>query len=134
MTAIAIRRWPPVVTIEVESSNVKPVANAGADLAGRVGQILSLDGSASSDVEGVDLTFAWTLSSKPKGSLSELANVDPATASLIPDKDGTYTISLVVNDGESDSVADEVVVTVSGGSESSAYSGLYNFHSPRHCK
>ena len=57
-----------VVSIEVRSSNQIPLASAGADLTARSGDLVSLDGSASSDPEGTNITFLWELSSQPAGS------------------------------------------------------------------
>ena len=107
-----------VVTIEVLSSNAKPVANAGSDVAGKAGQVVALDGSASTDSEGAALAFSWELSAKPAGSVAVLANINSATPTLIPDKDGSYTARLVVNDGEADGLSDDVLITVTGAGNS----------------
>ena len=101
-----------VVTIDVLSSNQSPVANAGSDLTAKTKELFTLDGSASSDLEGDSITFLWELFVKPEGSHAQLANIRSATPGLIADKAGSYTARLIVNDGESDSLPDEVVITV----------------------
>jgi subtilase family serine protease len=95
--------------------NEAPVANAGPDRLGFVGQSVTMDGSASSDPDGDPLTFAWSFASVPAGSqLTDTALIGATTAapSFMPDADGTYVLSLVVHDGLEASQVDTAAVYV----------------------
>lgn len=81
-------------------ANTPPVANASAAQSASVSTIVTLDGSASSDVNGDVLRYAWTITGRPAGSTAALANATSAKAAFIPDVPGVYTASLVVSDGK----------------------------------
>ena len=103
------------VTITVEDQNA-PTANAGEDRTVGPGAV-RLDGSTSSDGEGGDLTYAWTITANP-GSLS--VSLDDATIPrptfTAPDTAGTLTFSLVVTDEAGNaSTADTVTITIEAG-------------------
>jgi hypothetical protein len=99
------------VKITVFPDNNSPVANAGADKNVQPQVSVSLDGSNSSDPDGDDLTFQWTLFSKPQDSTAEQDGVDRVIPTLTPDQEGQYVLVLVVNDGKIDSEPDTVIVT-----------------------
>ncbi len=103
------------LTVAAAGANRAPVANAGPDQNVPTGTAVTLDGSASADPDGNLITYAWTVDSSPAGSAAALADATSARPSLVADKSGTYTISLVVSDGVLASVADRVVVTASAG-------------------
>ena len=89
--------------VVVTSGNVKPVADAGGNQVAIVGDLVLLDGSGSYDANNDPLTYSWDMVSEPKGSfatLNEPWEVDP---NFVPDIQGLYFISLVVNDGLVDS-------------------------------
>ncbi|MFC1751084.1 PKD domain-containing protein [Pseudomonadota bacterium] len=98
-------------TVDIVATSVPnnaPIANAGIDQSVITGNAVFLDGSGSSDVDGDSISYAWTLDSAPSGSASSLISSATQTPSITPDLDGTYIISLVVNDGVTDSVPDTV--------------------------
>ena len=90
--------------------NQSPIADAGPDQNVTTGQIVQLDGSASSDPEGGPLTCNWTLST-PAGSSAALSDPTAVNPTFTPDVDGEYVATLVVNDGNSYSAPDSVTIT-----------------------
>jgi hypothetical protein len=109
----AVDSAPDTVTISTENS--RPVANSGPDQTVYVTQTVTLDGSASSDVDGDPLTYFWSFTTIPTGSsavISDPASVNPSFAA---DVAGTYVAQLIVNDGFVDSLPDTVTVNVSFG-------------------
>ena len=105
-----------MVTLEIMPPrvNVRPSADAGSDQTAVFGDAVTLDGSGSRDPEGAELTWFWTIVSRPLLSDIRLAVADTARPEFIADRDGTYIFRLTVNDGESDSLPDEVTVMVTG--------------------
>ncbi|MFY9154128.1 MAG: PKD domain-containing protein, partial [Prolixibacteraceae bacterium] len=98
------------VKITVKQVNKVPVANAGNDQTVNEGATVSLDGSASSDADSDALTYKWTA---PAGiSLSSDTDQKPTFTAPEVSADTEYIFSLVVNDGTSDSPADQVKITV----------------------
>lgn len=106
-----------------------PVANAGEDQQVTVDSPVMLDGSASADPEEDTLTYHWSITRQPIGSLSTFSDATIATPTFAPAIGGIYEISLTVNDGISDSVADQIIVTAESASfcQSSAICGTNEF-------
>ncbi|MFO0698104.1 MAG: PKD domain-containing protein [Nitrospira sp.] len=99
-------------TVTVSTGNVPPVAHAGLDQGGKVaGTRITLNGGGSSDANGDQLKFSWSLKSIPPGSSAVLADATTVAPSFIADKSGDYTIQLIVNDGTVDSAPDTVLIT-----------------------
>jgi hypothetical protein len=90
--------------------NAVPVANAGVTQNVSVGSLVTLDGSGSRDANNQSLTYLWQLSSAPSGSLAALSSLTSAKPTFTADVAGTYTLSLVVNDGKANSTASTVSV------------------------
>jgi len=97
-------------TVQIDTLNSAPVADAGPDQTVFVSSLVQLDGSGSSDVDGNPLTYTWTLTIAPAGSFAVLSNRFVFDPTFVADMAGTYTFSLVVNDGFVDSSADIVLV------------------------
>ena len=91
--------------------NRPPVANAGTDASGVVGARVLFDGRLSTDPDGDRITYSWSVRSAPTHSRRALTNPTAARPSLVLDRPGTYVLELVVADGRTTSVADQVVVT-----------------------
>jgi chitodextrinase len=97
------------VTIIVNGVNSVPTANAGPDQVINTGEVVTLNGSESSDADGDPLTYYWTQTSGTTVVLSDPASVNPT---FMPTSSGVLTFGLVVNDGELDSLPDTVNVTI----------------------
>ncbi len=98
------------VAVLIRKENQAPTAIAGPDQSVNDGSLVYFDGSASSDPDGDALTYKWIA---PVGiTLSSETNAKPTFAAPQVSTDTKYTFSLVVNDGLTDSPADEVIVTV----------------------
>jgi hypothetical protein len=93
-------------------AKVAPVAAAGPAQTVELGATVTLDGSASSGADGARLSYNWTLDAKPAGSNAVLAAATSAHPTFMPDVEGSYSISLVVNDGKSNSIAARATITV----------------------
>lgn len=92
-------------------SAAAPVADAGRDVKAALDDIVALDGGGSTDADGDLLTYSWTLTSLPAGSLAALSDAAAIRPSFQVDLAGDYVAQLVVNDGTQDSLADTVVVS-----------------------
>ena len=90
--------------------NTPPVANAGVTQNVTTGTVVTLDGSGSRDANNESLTYLWQMTSVPAGSLAALSSATSAKPTFTADLTGTYTISLVVNDGKANSTAASVNV------------------------
>ncbi len=86
-------------TVVINTRNSAPKADAGASQVAAVGATVTLDGSASSDVDGDPLTFAWSFLSRPTGSAARLTSATAVRSSFVIDRPGTYVLQLIVNDG-----------------------------------
>jgi len=92
--------------------NEAPVADAGVDATYFLDQTLTLDGTGSSDPNGDELTYKWTITSQPDGASASLEDPTAASTALVTDTPGTYEVELVVNDGELASAPDSVTLTI----------------------
>jgi lysophospholipase L1-like esterase len=90
--------------------NNAPVANAGNDQAVNVGDLVTLDGSASFDPDNNAITYLWKA---PEGIALSANNVaQPTFTAPQVDEVTPYEFSLKVNDGKLDSEPSTVIVTV----------------------
>jgi hypothetical protein len=91
-------------------NDLPPVANAGVDRNLHFPNAVQLDGSASADPEGEPLSYVWEIVGRPAGSSCSLDNPTAQKPIFVPDKQGAYTIILIVNDGRLTSASDSVVI------------------------
>jgi len=102
---------PQVVQVTVPE-NRPPEAIIGEVISKvSTGDTITMYGSTSKDAEGDPLTYKWSLVYKPAESQATLSAGDEGSSSFLIDVDGSYTVMLIVNDGEFDSEA--VTVNVS---------------------
>jgi hypothetical protein len=92
------------------SPNTAPVANAGVTQNVTTGSLVTLDGSASRDANNESLTYIWQFIFVPSGSLAALSSATSVKPTFTADVAGTYTLSLLVNDGKANSLAATVNV------------------------
>ncbi len=97
------------VTVTAPSSNQLPIAVAGADRIiadtdGEAGEMVTLDGTQSSDPDGTLATYAWLV-----GQSTVIAEGATAQVQL---PDGPQTITLRVTDNDGGEATDSVTVTV----------------------
>jgi len=101
------------VTFGKDPANLPPLADAGPDRQGSLGQESTLDGTASVDPEGAQLQFRWTQLSGPQLGLT---GADTARPSFTPELSGNYLFELRVSDGSVWSAPDFCLVQVTAGS------------------
>ncbi len=96
-----------VRTREIQVGNDAPVADAGGDQINVEAGQKTLDGSASFDPEGKDLTYEWVQIS---GDPVDLAGADAAVATFTADEGQNYQFRLTVRDPEGLTGTDRVTV------------------------
>ena len=103
---------PDQVVITVK--NQPPISDAGPDKIEQVDSLVTLDGTASTDLDGdLPLQYLWTQSGGPSVTLSDPTSPSPTFTA--PSAATVLTFTLFVTDtfGEPDPTPDQVVVTVS---------------------
>ena len=115
-----------------------PAADAGQDLRVPAGGALApfavlLDGSKSSDPQGLPLSYTWAFRTLPAGSAAKLNDPHAVSPGFLADAAGTYEVTLVVSNGVKESPSAKVTVTadptvgmvvpVSGFTVAAAYAG-----------
>lgn len=101
---------PATTTITSATQNSAPMANAGADQNVATSTVVVIDGTDSSDADGDELSYNWSFTTKPDGSLAALSDVNASSPTFTTDIDGTYVIQLIVNDGNDISAADTITI------------------------
>jgi MYXO-CTERM domain-containing protein len=97
------------------AANLQPTASAGGPYSGAEGSVITFDGSGSLDPESQLLTYNWDF-----GDDSFATGVNPGHVYAAA---GSYTLTLVVNDGITDSAASTATVTVSSVGDSGGGGG-----------
>ena len=92
------------VHITIVAANIAPIANAGADQTIESGEVVTLNGSFSSDADGSIESYLWTRNGVEVGTGAIVVLSNLAV--------GTYTIDLLVTDDDGSTATDSVVITV----------------------
>ncbi len=96
--------------VTTSSTNKPPIAQAGTNQIIEEGSFVTLDGSGSNDPDGDAISYLW---SAPDGiTLSDATAQKPSFTAPEVDKDTTFYIILVVNDGFANSQPDTARITV----------------------
>ena len=98
-------------TFRVGRPNVRPTAHAGFDYDTVVGSVIQVDARGSTDPDGDELTYAWTLIARPATSNASLSDPAHSTPTLVLDMPGQYVLQLIVHDGMEPSEFDVVTIT-----------------------
>ena len=105
--ALLVRQTP-----EVSAFNLPPTAVVARFSTARVSQEIVLDGSASSDPEGVPLTYRWTLVSAPDETVLSEDALQRSVVRFTATTAGVYDFELRVDDGQRSSSIAHSTVTV----------------------
>lgn len=108
-TSSPVDRTITVLTVP----NLPPIAEAGPTQFVKVGELVTLDGTGSSDPESDPLTYSWSISEEPAGSSISLSDPAASQPTFTPTHTGNYVFGLIVNDGTSNSPSDLVTIVVS---------------------
>jgi PKD repeat protein len=94
-----------VITVSVHFEVSRPTADPDGPYHGHVGKPVQFDGSGSSDPQGDPLTYSWDFGDgSPEGT-----GVEPTHVYV---SEGIYTVTLIVNDGETDSEPATTTATI----------------------
>lgn len=97
-----------IATYVAANPNNKPIAMIEKGGLVNVGTEVQLSSEGSSDPDGDEITFCWTLET-PAGSSAQLSDATAANPTFTPDVEGVFGVTLVVNDGQLDSDAVQTV-------------------------
>lgn len=99
----------PPVMVAGESA---PTANAGADQTVDEGDLVTLTGLGSTDLDGDILTYSWVQTAGPSVSLSSATAAQPTFTAPDIGVNTSVTFELTVNDGSNSSTVDTVTVNI----------------------
>ncbi len=98
------------IQITVQNHNQPPVARAGSDRPAKTSEMVTLDGSTSTDPDEDPLTYSW---SQTDGPVVQLHAANTATPGFTAATSGIHTFQLTVLDGHDGSHSDSITITVS---------------------
>ncbi len=117
------RSTPAAVLISTRP--VKPVAKTGRSQFVALNSQARLDGSASTDANGLPLGYQWSLLRVPDGSTAALNDAASVNPSFTVDRPGAYVAQLITNNGVLSSEPSTVLITTDPDVPPSAAAG-YN--------
>ncbi|WP_374077021.1 IPT/TIG domain-containing protein [Bdellovibrio bacteriovorus] len=97
------------------SQQAYPTAFAGLPTNGKVGEPIQLDGSQSYDPAGSNLSYSWSIVSRPalaSGGDGTFSGNDVVNPTFVALTEGTWVLALTVNNGSKSSVPSLTTVTV----------------------
>ena len=98
-------------TPEPPGANSAPTADAGNSRSVFVGETVTLDGGGSSDPDGDNLRYSWSLAFAPHASKAALSNTSSQKVTFTIDQPGTYAANLTVDDGHGGTATNSVSIT-----------------------
>ncbi len=99
------------ITVTINADNDAPTANAGPDQSIAETTLVTLDGTASIDPEGVTLTYSWAQTAGPTVTLSDTNVAQPTFTALDLLVNTDVTFQLTASDGVNNPV-DSITVTI----------------------
>jgi phosphatidylserine/phosphatidylglycerophosphate/cardiolipin synthase-like enzyme len=87
-----------IVNVIVKNINLAPAVDAGSDQTVDEGDIVTLDGTESSDPDGDNLSFSWRQTFGPSVALSDASTATPMFTAPFVTSATTLTFELSVND------------------------------------
>jgi hypothetical protein len=87
-----------------------PVVTCGAGVTAEVLSTVTVSGSGS-DPDGGTVTYMWTVTTRPTGSVSTPSSPTSATTNFYLDASGTYVLRLCVTDDEGETACCDVTIT-----------------------
>lgn len=94
-----------------EQPNNAPSANAGDDQTVDVGDVVTVSASGTTDADGDELAYAWSIESRPVGSEASLADAAAEATTFTADMVGEYVVQLQVSDATESGEPDSVMIT-----------------------
>lgn len=102
------------ISAEVDSAeqpNNAPSVNAGDDQIVDVGDVVTISASGTTDADGDELAYAWSIESRPIGSEASLADAAAEATTFTADIVGEYVVQLQVSDATEAGEPDSVMIT-----------------------
>ncbi|MBU2870086.1 starch-binding protein [Colwellia sp. E2M01] len=93
-------QWKTLSECGLITANAQPNADAGSDITVAEGASVTFDASASSDVDGNIVNYAWS---------NQLTGINP---SMVYSNAGSYVVTLTVTDNQGATSTDTVTITV----------------------
>ncbi len=113
-----------LISMGVAVLNSKPIARISSPSSSQVDQAVTVNAELSSDEDNDELMYYWQITS----TSSDIAPIkhqssDPSF-SFTPTAAGTYSVNLLVNDGTSDSLAEQVDLLIHANQSPNAHAGI----------